>query len=208
MDLICFAGNAGVGKDTAAEILIDDYGYKKIAFADEIKVICSDTFGIEHKYFTDTELKEKPFETPIKITQEHLSNIIRAVSRYDMSFSDTAYRDMSKVGLGVKLESPRHMMQFVGTELVRGCLDNNAWLIIFSKKCKEINKVVVTDVRMKNEAEFLKSLGGKVAKINRKGAKSVRSHFSENGLGEFDFDVTIDNDSSIDHLHCAVEGLL
>jgi hypothetical protein len=49
--IIGFNGHAGAGKDTAAEILIRVYNFRRVAFADKLKIACKTVFS-----FTDSQL--------------------------------------------------------------------------------------------------------------------------------------------------------
>lgn len=48
-----------VGKDTLADLLVERSGFKKIAFADKLKEICSDLFFIPLHEFYDEALKNE-----------------------------------------------------------------------------------------------------------------------------------------------------
>jgi hypothetical protein len=45
MNVIGLSGRAGAGKDTAADILIKQFGFVKISLADEMKRICARIYG-------------------------------------------------------------------------------------------------------------------------------------------------------------------
>lgn len=44
---LAFIGKAGSGKDTAAELLIEHLGYKRVAFADKLKDVAADLWGAD-----------------------------------------------------------------------------------------------------------------------------------------------------------------
>ncbi len=46
---IALIGKAGSGKDTLADYLVTRYGYTRLAFADKVKEIARDLFGMESK---------------------------------------------------------------------------------------------------------------------------------------------------------------
>lgn len=67
--LIAFTGYKGSGKDTAAEVLTDLHDYRKVAFADPIRMIARDIFGFTDHEMSDRVLKEQvvdrwPYEAP------------------------------------------------------------------------------------------------------------------------------------------------
>lgn len=61
--LIGILGEAGSGKDTAGQILVQDRGFYSLAFADPIKVYCSWMFGwAAERLFDSSELRNEPDE--------------------------------------------------------------------------------------------------------------------------------------------------
>ena len=88
--------------------------------------------------------------------------------------------------------TPRKMLQFVGTDLLRENLDkimpglgNNVFTHHFKLWYEELISrdpaacVVVSDVRFQNEIDFIQSLGGVVIKIERPGTATDDMHPSE-----------------------------
>jgi hypothetical protein len=57
--IIAFTGLKTSGKDTAAQILIDKYGYEKVCFADGLRRVIALALGEDVSYFTDTDTKEQ-----------------------------------------------------------------------------------------------------------------------------------------------------
>ena len=47
--IIFFTGKQRSGKDTAADILVEHYGFQKIALADKVKEVARDLFGMQEK---------------------------------------------------------------------------------------------------------------------------------------------------------------
>ncbi len=58
MCVIGLAGKAGSGKDTVADILVQEHGFTKLAFADPLKVLCAQIYDVPLEYFHDRERKE------------------------------------------------------------------------------------------------------------------------------------------------------
>jgi len=46
-----------------------------MSFADSLKEICSDSFGVNLKYFYDDNLKDKNFDQPLIISVEDIENL-------------------------------------------------------------------------------------------------------------------------------------
>lgn len=104
--------------------------------------------------------------------------------------------------------SPRRLLQTLGTEWGRGTLGDDIWikgLLRRIDKYKAIVKsasIVVTDVRFANEAEAIRSRGGRIVEIVRPVALAgvpdeARQHSSEAGVPDDLVDVQIVNDTDV-----------
>lgn len=116
--------------------------------------------------------------------------------------------------------TPRKMLQFIGTDLLRNNLDQimpglgkNIFVHHFKLWYqKELSKnpklhVVVSDVRFQNEADFIKSLGGTIIKITR--FRSDDSHASETEMANIDnYDYSIDNTGSLEDLQIRLSAIV
>jgi len=60
INLIGITGKAGSGKDTAADHIVDKYGYRKHNLADPIKKALNAMFGWDMSYWEDRVWKESP----------------------------------------------------------------------------------------------------------------------------------------------------
>lgn len=105
-------------------------------------------------------------------------------------------------------KSPRQMMQTLGTEWGRQCVNEDLWLIVAGEKVQKFHDfgfdVVITDVRFLNEAEWVRANGGVVWHVVRQGIAGVSEHLSEAGVSFEQGDVIIENDSTIQALHVRV----
>src|SRR5271165_2947097 len=63
MKVVAISGWAKSGKDTAAKILISDYGFNRVAFADPLKNTVAEQYGFERQSLDDQSLKEAPVLT-------------------------------------------------------------------------------------------------------------------------------------------------
>lgn len=116
--------------------------------------------------------------------------------------------------------SPRQVLQFVGTDLVRKNIHNllpevgnNFWVKNFSlwyeKHNNKWKNVVVSDVRFQNEADKIKELGGIIIKIERPDLKSTDSHESESGIDAVEgVDFIVKNDGGLEDLYCKLDEIL
>lgn len=204
--IVAFSGLKFAGKDTAAECLIKRYGFKRIGLADKLKDICSKVFSIPRQDMDNPSLKETPFETPIKITNTNILDLL------EIAFNDGFVFDLEKTTLevckifyGKNLTSIREMLQIVGTDIYRVFVKDDIWLDYVKKFFDPMSRIVVTDARFKNERDFLKKNGAILVLIKREGQVSQSNHISENQLGQdSDYDVIIKNDSTISSLHFSV----
>lgn len=101
----------------------------------------------------------------------------------------------------------RRLLQVFGTEVGRDMFGTNFWVDLTLNSIKE-DRVVISDVRFKNEADAIRSIGGQVWRINRNGVGPVTDHASEVDLDLYDFDFIIDNDYSVVDLNNVVDMLL
>lgn len=91
-----------------------------------------------------------------------------------------------------KVGDVRELLQRLGTEAVRECLGEDAWVDLARKKIASINgPVVITDVRFPNEVGFVRELAGEIILVNRPGVGAVNNHSSENR--DFEVDWTLEN---------------
>jgi len=59
MHIVILRGFSGAGKDTVGQILVDEYRFKRCAFADSLKVIVSQTYGIPLGWLHDQKKKQE-----------------------------------------------------------------------------------------------------------------------------------------------------
>ena len=106
-------------------------------------------------------------------------------------------------------QTPRHLMQTLGTEWGRDLIDNDVWLTIFEKASQEFKKIVVDDVRFVNEAEKIRQMGGEMWKIVRPGATHNGAHSSEGQLDNWNgFDQVIYNDGTLVEFREKVDAVI
>lgn len=98
--------------------------------------------------------------------------------------------------------SVRKMMQTLGTDWGRG-LDEDIWIKAFTKLYSK-GKYVITDVRMENEAKFIRDNGGIIIHVNGRGGINT-THPSEAGIEVKDLDVVINNTGTLEDLR---EGIV
>lgn len=102
----------------------------------------------------------------------------------------------------------RYLLQTLGTEWGRNCVDQDVWLTAFRKTAELYDSVVVDDMRFPNEAELVKKMGGELWKIVRPGLVNEFRHPSEGGLDDYKFDQVIRNDDTLENLRKKVYELI
>jgi hypothetical protein len=100
----------------------------------------------------------------------------------------------------------REYLQFIG-QVIRTDLGADAWLNAILGQLPA-GPVVITDVRLPNEADAIKALGGRVIEITRPGVGPANGHVTELGLDGYDFDASFSNDRTPAHLALDVLGWL
>lgn len=107
----------------------------------------------------------------------------------------------------------RKILQGWGTDFRRTFYGNDYWTDMMLQRIKTFNPrigcLVIPDVRFKNEAKLLHSLGGWVVRVQRAPQNVVVDrHISEQEMDEIIADYTIDNDATLEHLNVKTAHLL
>jgi hypothetical protein len=94
----------------------------------------------------------------------------------------------------------RLMLQTIGTQWGRVCIDPNIWTKLAEKKALEALKttgVVFDDMRFPNEFDMIKRHGGKTIRIVRPGPARGDTKTGEGLLDSHEFDFTVYNDNGL-----------
>ena len=194
--IIGLVGRAGAGKDTVASILQDAYGHIPLAFADALREEICEAFGIDIDALVNRFSKEQPSQA-------------LAISR--CKDSRFANRMVALAEDPYLPRSPRQIMRWWGTEFRRDCDSSTYWTDRLHERIEShlrsgARKIVVTDVRFFNEAEFVRMLGGEIWRIQRDSADAVHAdHQSESEQDRIEADRCISNNRTLGNL---VENVL
>jgi hypothetical protein len=200
--IIGVAGLIGSGKGTVSEIISQQYGYQKMAFADTLKDAVSVLFSWPRELLEgDTDASRRFREVP------------------DPFWTRT-------IGVNETI-TPRLILQRFGTECMRDVIHPDFWIHALDKKMisLELNSVVITDVRFPNEIEWIRSKGGKVIVVKRgadpdwvdvlrvKGEAYFRENHPNVHESEWShvlqrMDYMIDNNGSLQDLKSSVEYMM
>lgn len=196
--ILGIVGFIGAGKGTVGDLL-EQRGFKKDSFAAPLKDAVSCIFNWPREMLEgDTEVSRNWRETP-----------------------DTFWSE--KFG---KPFSPRLALQLMGTEAGRNIFHKDIWVISMFNRVKNRN-IVITDVRFKNEIEYIQKNGGYVVRVKRgpepywyndallayKGLAKISSSMAQIHPSEWDwigcnFDYVIENDGDIQDLDNKIDLML
>ena len=182
--IIGMCGLIGTGKDTVADILVNNYNFIKVSFADKLKDGVATVFSWDREMLEDTTdesrtWREQKDEFWSRETNEHIT--------------------------------PRLVLQMFGTDCMRNGFYNGIWVSIVKQQIiNNPNKnFVIPDVRFPNEAKMIKEVNGEVWRICRgpdpqwfisyvkDNIVPTDVHESEWQWAKLDFDCVIHNNDTI-----------
>lgn len=203
--IIAFAGKMGSGKDTAAGFLKNE-GFETFAFADNLKEMAMEIFNLSKDQCYDQDLKMEPLEYPVTLEIEHITKIIVYAEQKNgfKIMKPEAMKLYALLNDPVTLTTPREILQYLGTEILRECIDENyhATVVKYKIDSRSIDKVAITDCRFPNERYHVRKWGGLNVLIERPSrdittTSGLKAHASENSLGEdSEYDYIIHNDTT------------
>lgn len=207
MKIVGLTGFAKSGKSTAAEIL-RNLGGQEVAFAKHLKDVCSVVLCVPRDHFDDQAFKEVAFEHPRELQKNDLKFIL------EMFEVPTRYLAQAILShKGVELKSPRHVAQYIGTEVLR-TIDTDIHIKMAFKlnTGKSDGFLVCSDVRFANELAAVQGQGGIVLGISRKAvvpADLVNLHPSEKEIPSLieQANFTVENETSIANFQSNVKSL-
>jgi hypothetical protein len=188
--IIGICGLIGSGKGTVADILEENHCFDKVSFADTLKNAAATIFRWDRAML----------EGDTKDSREKREQV------------DEWWAER----LGIPDFSPRYLLQYMGTEVMRNNLHPDIWVLSLERKIIECGPgdYVVPDVRFPNEIRMIKRNGGKVWHVQRGelpdwfGQNPSHIHASETSWNNEIFDATIYNNGTIDDLKLTVDNLL
>lgn len=203
--LLGLAGKAGSGKDTVCEYIQDwarEQGREatRDAFADRLKISAARALGFEG--------------APSECIE--FCNDMKRAGTVTVNFDNEKlgrFHSVTQSWKGWEL-SGREYLQLYGTEAHRDVFDHDFWIRAVLPDPREkyqgrdpYDILVVTDVRFKNEAQWILGCGGRVWQILREGS-GAGDHASEQPLpGNFISD-RIYNHGSLDELRDTVMSMM
>ena len=207
--IVGIAGQIGSGKDTIADYLVTQHGFKRVSFADSLKSAVSKIFGWEKNMLNGTTKSSRQWREEVD--------------------------EWWSTRLGIPNLTPRMVLQQFGTDVCRNHFHQDIWIAsVENKLLKTTDNVVITDCRFPNEVAAIKNSNGTTVRVERgpkpdwyeyavalnKGPSHLgwaiaRSHLeqanvhpSEYSSVGLKYDHLIKNDGTIDDLYKKVESII
>ncbi len=184
--LIGLAGKFGAGKDAVADVMVERYGFRKLSFAEPLRIECAEALSMCK--FPDSMPTDLHWElTRLYITCPDRNIIWAKPTRPEV----------------------RRMLQWWGSDF-RRAQDPDYW----TKRAAEIiaaepRHIVISDARYLNEAQLVKQFG-KLWLVQRPSLQLTEhhSHISEQFVDTYtDWDLVINNNSDLPTLQSHVSSL-
>ena len=208
--IIGICGFMGSGKDTIADYLVNIHGYKRESFANSLKDSVAVTFNWDREMLEGRSKQSREWREQV----------------------DEWWAER----LGMPNLTPRWVLQYWGTEVVRHTFHDDMWIASLQYKLATTkDDIVITDCRFPNELKAIRELGGQVIRVKRgpepswydqaiqynKGPnqnfswalsrghlESLGVHASEYSWVGQEFDRVLGNDTTLDDLYHQVEDIL
>jgi len=140
--IIGFVGLIGSGKDTCADTLVSDGGFKRVSFATTLKDAVSAVFGWDREALEGNTEESRAWREEV-----------------DEWWAEKL--DMPKL-------TPRWVLQYWGTDVLRKGFHDDIWIASLESKLLQMKQdAVISDVRFPNEIKMIKRLRGKVFRVKR-----------------------------------------
>jgi hypothetical protein len=204
--IIGIVGLIGAGKDTVADYLVNFHGFGRESFANSLKDAVSQVFGWDR-------------------------DLLEGRTKESRDWRET--RDEWWTKRLKKDITPRYVLQYWGTEVIRKRFHDDMWVASLEYRLLNTkNDIVITDCRFPNEIKAIRAAGGQVVRIKRgpepewyDAAKSMNKgpirnmswalskqkieqlgvHASETAWVGQKFDAILNNDGTLDELYGQIE---
>lgn len=185
MQIVGLSGYARSGKDEAAKVLVEEFGFVRISFADKLR---------DFLYALNPIVE-------MGVNNEYIR--LREVIDH---FGWDGYKDTPYVS------EIRPLLQRLGTEAGRETLWDTIWIDAAFAGLEADGKYVIADCRFPNEATAVVERGGNVVRVSRNGVGAAlgpdgQAHSSETSLDEWEFDGTLQNNGTLEEFQNKVRGL-
>jgi hypothetical protein len=218
--ILLISGRSQSGKDTSANFLIKEKGFRRLAFADPLKESVSREWKLELSSLHDQSQKELPllnmpvvFETPLDTSiLFDLSDHFRTQDGHRANGFNFDYTDnLAKNESGQTLYwTRRALMVFKGK--MNRVADKQYWIKLALEQIKEGDRVVITDCRYPNEAQVVanwakeRGFDSSVIRIERPSIPRINED-SESSMDQYPFDSVYINSGSLEDLYKYLSSL-
>lgn len=187
MEILALSGFARSGKDEAAKVLVEEFGFQQVAFADKLR----DMLYALNPVISHTRWEKKPYLKGYSSQNPNCDTVLlqEVIDTYGWGgYKETPY--------GTEV---RRLLQRLGTEAGRQTLWDTIWIDAALTGLPDDAKVVVSDGRFFNEFDAVRDRGGEVWRIERDGVGPANEHASEmEAVGYQHFTLRIMNDGSLE----------
>lgn len=200
--IILLSGWKRSGKDTAADILTKEFGFKRLGFADPLKDLVSDLFGIKRHAMDAAELKEQPIMyMPVDPKDSFSYNVTQFMSK-EFKVEEPPH----PVTPLKKYWTPRALCILVGSTM--RSVNPNFWVEKALAQVQPGGLYVIADCRYKNEIDIVKRVDAQVVTVRiERFDTSPSDDPSERDLDNYLFDKVINNRHSIEEFQKIIRSL-
>jgi len=188
---IVLSGEAGAGKDSTADILVERHGYQKVSLSDEMKRFCMRAFGWTHdQLFGPSQLRNIPdpkWARPCNLCEGSGRFQDDHPNQFGSLPDPTACSGCEGSGK-INDNSPRRVLQLLGDEWGRQMIHPDIWTMVARPRLEDLlsqgTRIVINDARFDNDRTNLRDwLGAKLVDVRSTLAKddgaAWRKHASE-----------------------------
>lgn len=173
-----FAGRKRSGKGVLADYVVEKFGGVKITIASYLKKLCADLLGMSTEEMNSKKDDGTVLNIPFK---DEWCQKIADATEIDLD-------EIRKICDGVVIKDVRHLLQFVGTDVIRRFVPTwHSDQAVKDIQRSEKEVFAVDDVRFPDELKALRELGAIVFYIMRPFHTEVSNHSSETSLMPYDF---------------------
>ena len=168
--IIGLCGRLKSGKTELAKVC-ENFGYERIYFALPLKRLCADLLDTSIEQLN--KAKAERYEIGVTIGKD-MCEIISEETNIPLD-------KVMSVCNGVTIKDVRHMLQFIGTDLIREY--NVNWHVDKMREMLDKDKnYVIDDVRFPNEKKLIEELGGDCWFVTRTTLENISNHSSETSI--------------------------
>ena len=202
--IIGICGFIGSGKDTVADYLVNFHEFRRESFASTLKDAVANVFGWDRTMLEGRTKEAREWREQVD--------------------------PWWAARLSMPTLTPRWVLQYWGTEVCRKSFHDDIWIASLENKIRNSkDNVVISDCRFPNEILAIKNAGGTIVWVQRGQLPDWYEHAVEANTGSHiainemklrgihasewawlgsNFDVIIDNNSTIDDLYKQAENLV